>query len=594
MMAWAPALFVPIVAWSQGGSADGTAATPIRYVTEISGVPEKDVAGLLAETSQLVALQEKPTATLAGLRRRADEDVARLIEALRSKGFYDGSVTPRIDASASPVKVDVKVDIGVLYLLADYRIDYRNGGDRRGLVEDMEDLGLHAGMPAAAAAVVAAQDKLIQRLAEHGRPLAKVLDRKVTVNHADRTMQVEVSVDAGPLIHFDKAEFRGAKTIDAGYLQKLVPWTAGEVFDQRQVDRLRRRLWGTDLFRTVTVAPPGQPRVDGEMPVVVEVVERPSRTISVGANYSTDRGPGGDISWEDRNLFGQQENLSLKAASDLVEQSLTADFRKPHYRRFDQTALLNATAKHQDTDAYRESTVKVFAGMERKFDEVWKGRLGPSLDYSILDDNTGHQTFLIAGLPASVARDTTDNALNPTEGSRLAVVLTPSQGMLERGISFLTQELSGSAYVSVMPEDRAVLAGRFRVASLVGADTADVPASKRIYAGGGGSVRGYGFQSLGPLDSSNDPLGGRSAIEIGFETRLRLTEDFGLVPFVEGGNVFDSAVPQVTDTLQWAAGIGGRYYTRIGPLRLDLAFPINGRSGVDSVFEFYVSLGQAF
>lgn len=577
-----------------GGNAGVTALPSVAYTVAISGVPEADVARLLGEASQLVALRDRPPATLAGLRRRAEDDSSRLGEVLRSKGFYAAAVTPHIDAAVSPVRVELAVDTGILYLLGDFGIDYGEVADRRGLIEDLEDLGLYLGLPAEGATVVAAQETLLRRLAERGRPLARVVDRRVTVDHADTTMRVALTVDPGPPLRFGRTEFRGLATVAASHLQRLVPWTPGAVYDQRAVDRLRTRLWATDLFATVTLAPAERPAEDGTLPVIVEVAERAHRTVSVGASYSTDRGAGGDVAWEHRNLFGRQESLALRAAGDFVEQRLTADFRKPHLGRYEQTALANATAKRQDTDAFRERTAAVFVGMERTFAEVWTGRAGPSLDYSVLDDNEGRRTFLIAGLPASVTRDTTDSALDPTEGMRLSASLTPSFGTLERNITFLTQEISGSAYLSAAPEDRLVLAGRFRLASLVGAETADIPASKRIFAGGGGSVRGYGFQSLGPLDAKNDPLGGRSAVEFGFETRLRLSEDFGLVPFVEGGNVFDEALPQLDETLRWAAGIGARYFTRIGPLRLDLAFPINGRDGVDSTFEFYVSLGQAF
>lgn len=566
----------------------------VVYSVVISGVPEDDITQLLRDSSQLMALQERPPATLAALRRRAEDDSARLVEVLRSKGFYGATVTPRIDTAQSPVRVDLAIEPGVLYLLGEFSILYGEVADRRGLIENVEELGLDIGAPAEGAAVVAAQERLIRRLAEQGRPLARVTERRVTVDHADATMEVEMRVDAGPLAFFAGAEFRGTKDVEPAYLQRLVPWTEGAVFDQRMVDRLRTRLWKTDLFGTVTVLPFGAPKADGTLPVIVDVTERAARTISASANFSTDRGAGGDVLWEHRNLLGEQETLSFRAAGDFVEQSLTGNFRKPNVGRYDQAALASAEALRQDTDAYLERTITTFVGIERKFADVWWGRIGPSLDYSVIEDNDSREVFLIGGLAASVTRDTTDNALDPTRGTRLTAGLTPSVGTLQRDITFLTQELGGSSYLSVTDDDSVILAGRFRLASLLGADTADLPASKRIYAGGGGSVRGYAFQSLGPLDSEKDPLGGRSAVEVGFETRLRLTDDFGLVPFVEGGNVFDDVIPQVDETLQWAVGLGARYFTRVGPLRLDLAFPINGRDGVDSVFEFYVSLGQAF
>ncbi len=584
-------LSVPVATAAEDGK---STAPEVAYTVTLEGVPEEDIATLLEESSQLVALRGRPPASLAGLRRRAADDAVRLVEVLRAKGFYSAKVTPRIDSSVSPATVELAVDTGVLYLIGGFVIDYGEESGHGGLVNDLEELGLHFGLPAEGATVVAAQDKLLQRLSENGHPLARVVNRLVTVDHADTTMQVELEVDPGPLVRFGQAEFRGLEMVDVAYLQRLVPWTPGSVYDAREVERLRKRLWTTNLFRTVTPVPADQPSTAGTLPVVVDLVERERRTISTGVSYSTDRGPGGDISWEHRNLFGQQETLLLTAAADTVEQSLTADFRKPHVGRFDQNALANGTIKHQDTDAFRERTAAAFVGVERKFAEVWSLRAGPSLDYSVLTDNDGERTYLIGGFPLSLTRDTTDNTLDPTEGTRLSLGLIPSIGTIEREIVFLTQEIGGSGYLSLTDADRIILAGRFRLASLLGAATDDVPASKRIYAGGGGSVRGYGYQSLGPLDAENDPLGGRSAVEFGFETRLRLTDRLGLVPFIEGGNVYDSEYPEFDEELRWAAGIGARYFTRIGPLRIDLAFPLNGRDDIDSDFEFYVSLGQAF
>ncbi len=457
----------------------------------------------------------------------------------------------------------------------------------------MEALDLHAGMPAEGKTVVAAQGRLIRKLAERGRPRAEVLDRKAVVDHADTTMSVTLTVDPGPLLHFGKADFEGLETVEEPYLQRLVPWKSGEIYDRRKVEGLRDRLWKTDLFRTVAVTPAEQAEKGGSLPMTVSVTEREHRTISAGIHFSSDRGLGGDISWEHRNLLGRQENLSIELSYDSVEQGITADFRKPNFRRLDQTGLINGSATRKDTDAYKERSAKSFIGLEREFAEIWTGRLGPSLEYAQIDDTGEYEDFLILGFPGSLIRDTTDSPLDPTKGTRLSMSLIPSHGMLERGVSFLTGELGGSAYYSVFEEDRVVLAGRFRLASLTGASTQDIPASKRLYAGGGGSVRGYEFESLGPLDAEGNAIGGRSAVELGFETRFRVTETIGVVPFIEGGNVFDEEVPQVSDKLRWATGLGLRYFTPVGPLRLDVAVPIDKRPTDDS-FEFYVSLGQAF
>ena len=384
----APAIAAAQTTGSGSGETGAQAALVVDYTVAIEGVPEKDTVRLLEETSQLVALADRPPATQAGLRRRADDDVRRLLEVLRSQGFYDAEITPRIDSSVTPAEVQLAVDTGVLYLLGDFAIDYGDVDDRQGLITDLDDLDLHLGLPAEGATVVAGQNRLMQRLAESGRPLAKVVDRKVTVDHADTTMHVELKVDPGPFTRFGKAEFRGLESVDAAYLQRLVPWRPGAVYDSREVERLRKRLWATDLFKTVTPDPADRPNADGTLPVTVDLDERPPRTISAGVSYSTDRGLGGDISWEHRNLFGQQEHLALKAAADLVEQSFTADFLKPHVGRYDQNALANgddqAPGTPTPTAKRRPPSSSGWSASSPRSGRAGSGR---PLDYSVLDDN---------------------------------------------------------------------------------------------------------------------------------------------------------------------------------------------------------------
>ena len=141
---------------------------------------------------------------------------------------------------------------------------------------------------------------------------------------------------------------------------------------------------------------------------------------------------------------------------------------------------------------------------------------------------------------------------------------------------------------------RYVLAGRARVGSTVGQPRRNVPANKRFYAGGGNSVRGYGYQKIGPLNDDDDPDGGRSLLELGAEFRAQVWGNFAVVPFVDGGTVYDNAYPDFSETFRWAAGIGLRYHTVIGPIRFDIAFPLNPRKGTDDPYQFYISIGQAF
>ncbi|HSR71931.1 MAG TPA: BamA/TamA family outer membrane protein, partial [Kiloniellales bacterium] len=198
------------------------------------------------------------------------------------------------------------------------------------------------------------------------------------------------------------------------------------------------------------------------------------------------------------------------------------------------------------------------------------------------------------GLPLTATRDDRDDLLDPTRGTRLSLTLTPYGGVGDQSLAFLRSTLGGTAYYAIDEGRRFVVAGRARLGSILGDDTEEIPANKRFYAGGGGSIRGYEFQKVGPLDENNEPLGGRSLVELGVELRIRVTEEIGIVPFLDGGTVFDSPYPDFEEDLRWATGLGLRYFTAIGPLRLDVAVPLDKREGIDDDYQFYISLGQAF
>ena len=203
-------------------------------------------------------------------------------------------------------------------------------------------------------------------------------------------------------------------------------------------------------------------------------------------------------------------------------------------------------------------------------------------------------TYAIVGMPIHGGRDGTNDLLDPTEGTRMKLSVTPYFATVERDINFTVFEAEASAYFGLGKDDRVVPALRLRTGSIAGAETLDIPITKRFFAGGGGSIRGYEFQKAGPLDADGHPTGGRSVLETGFELRWRVTDRIGIVPFVEGGNVYDDRTPDFGEDLFWAAGLGLRYFTIAGPIRLDVAFPLNRRDGIDDEFQIYVSLGQAF
>jgi len=571
----------------------------VAYEVHLEGVGDPELLELLRASSQLVALADKPPATAVGLRRRAEDDIGRLQTALRSEGYYDAEIGLDIDSEASPVRVRLAIDHGPRYTLAAYEIAYTGetapAADQR---PALAEIGISLGMPARAPAVVAAEQALAELLQERGYPFARVAERKTFINRESSEMTVRVAIDAGRPATFGPLAFRGREAVEEGYLRRIADWPEGAVYDRRVLRDLQRRLAGTGLFATVDAETAPATADDGSLPVTVTLLEREHRSIGAAAAYSTDIGPSLELFWEHRNLMGENERLRASATGSLIEQSGELDFRKPAFLRHDQDLLANLNGGQEDSDAYERQFVDSLLALERPVLDNWRVSGGVSFGYEILDEHAdsgeGERSFQLFGLPLTASRDTTDDPLDPHSGTRLQLSLTPTTGVGSDNLLFLTSVAGGSAYYAIDEAERFVLAGRARVGSIVGEDTEALPASRRFYAGGGGSIRGYEYQLVGPLDDDEDPFGGTSLVELGGELRIRATEEIGVVPFIDGGTVYDDPIPTGDETLRWAAGLGLRYFTGFGPLRLDVAFPLNPRDGVDEVFQFYISFGQAF
>lgn len=564
----------------------------IGYEVKFEGEIDPGLREKLEESSQLVTLRKERPQSRAALRRRINGDLDGLRSVLRAEGYYGGGLEAATDEESDPVGITFAVTPGPRYRLTDYGIDYI--GDGGLLARDATAFGWMAGMPARGEDVVAIEQALLDHLHRNGRPRAAVADRKAMVDHDTAAMTVTLRVDPGPEAVFGPLSIEGLREVEDDYVRYLLEWPEDAQWDERELDNARRKLASTNLFQTVHVEPADEVDPEGRLPATVVVEEAKHRTLAVGINYSTDEEFGGELSWEHRNLFGRQERLRLSAEGSAIRQQATADFRKPHFLSHDLTFLANVTARAKETDAYDERTGAGFVGLEKRLADVWTVGAGVSAEYSLIDDDGVKSTYAIIGIPVHGGRDTTNDLLDPTRGTRVKLSATPYFATVEQDINFTVLEAAASAYVGLGEAKRVVPAIRLRAGSITGADTLDIPITKRFFAGGGGSVRGFEYQMAGPLDADGHPTGGSSVLETGFELRWRVTDSVGIVPFVEGGNVYDEPTPDFGEDLFWAAGLGFRYFTIAGPVRLDVAFPLNRRDGIDSEFQIYVSLGQAF
>ncbi|MCP5368050.1 MAG: outer membrane protein assembly factor [Hyphomicrobiales bacterium] len=565
----------------------------IAYQTAITGADEAGLAEVLERSSHLVTLADRKPHSLGALRRRAREDEQRLESALQSQGFYDGTVAARVVEADGAAKVTVEVVPGVVYLLGDYQVAFDGPPPDPAVVPDLAALGLHIGMRADAARIVQAEKDLVRALTENGYPWARVAERHVELDRDQTLVLVRLTVAADRRATFGPVTVSGLTRVDPGHVRRLVPWKQGETYSAKRVEDFRRALNDTGLFGSVAVTAQRPPRGGDRAPMTLELTERAHRSVGAGVNYSTTEGPGAKVFWEHRNFLGAGEKLRLTAQGNTVEQTLAAEFRKPAFVHRNQDLLSRVEVTHEDAPAYEQFGLGARLGLERRTGP-WRTAVSGTVEAARVTDDSGRRLNRLFGLPIEMGYDNTDSLLDPTRGGRFTVTATPYAGTSDQPLLFTVLDATGSYHYPIDSAGRFVAAARARLGTIIGEDRKDVPANKRFYAGGGGSIRGYEYQQVGPLDNDGEPEGGLSLIEVGAELRARVVGDFGVVGFVDGGQALAKRFDSSPGNLQWAAGVGLRYHTIVGPLRFDIAFPLNGRRGVDEDYQFYISLGQAF
>ncbi len=605
-----------------GNGPDAVEAEPqtgIRYDVEIQGEGIDDsIRNTLLDASDAKQAISRPPASEFVLRRRAQADLPNIENGLKSLGYYEGIAryelrTVRDDNRTAPTTMDrlgdrvedffrgaptiltYHVVLGPRYTLGSIQIavtDPQNGF----LAPRPEALKLEPGQPAAAQPVLDAHGALVSQAERSGHAFAKADKLEAVIDRDKKRMDVRLPVTTGPVVRMGEFTIVGADHVDPRFLRGRVLFRPGDRYDPEVMEKTRQSLVDTNLFSTVVVDQPDRLDATRRLPITYTVTERKPRSIGAGVGYATDEGPSVSLFWEHRNFRGAGEKLRSDFYFSPLRQELSANFVKPDFGARKQNLLAIAALKAEDTDAYESESIGAGVAIERPIgsDRV-TGSLGIAYRLAkIKPRDEEEESFGLFSLPAAIKMDYSDNLLDPTQGWRLSLLATPYTDILNTGLSFLKTQAIATTYLRLTDSAKYILALRGNLGSIAGASRDDIPADERFYAGGGGSIRGYGYQLAGPLDDDDDPLGGRSLIELSAELRYRMSDTIGLVYFVDAGTVADSALPSLEEDLFVGTGIGLRYVTPIGPLRLDVGVPLDRRSDIDSIVQVYVSIGQAF
>jgi len=560
--------------------------------------------GLRAELEAAVGQVKTLPESRIEARRRAREAATDAIALLRSEGYYDSRVEPDV-SDAEPPTALLKITPGPRFKIDGVLLDWEGAAPSPDVAKAAEGaLRLSKGAPGRAADVLAAEGRVVAVLAAKGYADAEAKPREVVVDHADNTVRPHFMVAAGDLVHLGPIKIIGKGRTNHDWLRRLTPWRPGVVYSPDVVAKLERVLLDAGVYDSVTVSlAPKDQAVNGLRPVIVSLSDRKSRALELGASYSTTEGSGVDGKWIHYNVLGRADTLTLTAKLYDIQQNLDLELDQPDWGRADQILKVGGGILADRTPAYDDGDLGVRADVERHFSKTTYITVGDSFDFTLIRDKTDVNAqglpvgvdlkLFIATLLGEFTLDRSNDPLDPTRGWRLDTRLEPTFITGDRDLVYLKTQTQVSGYLPFDSDGDTVLAARAKVGSILGGSIPDVPADRRFFAGGGGSVRGFGYQEVGPRLSDNEtPEGGLSLVEGSLELRRRITQQWGVVAFIDAGSVGSSSSPTVND-LGLGAGLGVRYNLGFGPLRLDIATPINPRLG-DGRVQVYISIGQSF
>ena len=615
------------------------AADPQPYTLRIASTGHGALDGALKASSQLESLRTGAPAGPFALIGRAEADVERLQTVLESYGYYQAHIHVTIAGLAleaadlretlealpagSKAPVQITIDTGPLFHLGRVSIDGEVSAKARSA------FGLESGAPAVASLVLAAGERLLEAMEEEGHAFAKVDDPIAYQDAHEPILDVSFKATPGAVYQLGPIHFQGMTRLKESVLQKRLKLRPGELYSPSRIERARTDLLALGTFSGISVRLPKQADVQGDtLPVTFEVQERKRHAVGVNAVYSSDLGGSGGVTWTDRDLFGNAEQLTLGASinnwggSDTtgLGYTLSAQLTKPDFLRNDQSLQYSLSALRQQLIAYDQTEQIGGVTLSRKLTPFWSIGAGVTVEKETIFQQAALQYaganfyYTLFALPLSAKYDSTGLAnplSDPLHGARVTLSLTPTESIGRPDATFVILQATGASYLDLArlgwtPPGRSVIAVRGLIAEAHGAGEFSLPPDQRFYAGGSSTIRGYQYQSVGPIFQGPPgattppkppiPIGGTELVAAGVEFRQRMYTNFGAAVFVDAGNLCCSpnepshrfgGRPSV------GYGAGLRYYTPIGPIRLDIGLPVRRLPAGDAL-EIYVGLGQAF
>lgn len=559
----------------------------------------------LRSASLSLSQAENEEAQTQDLLSAARADYARLISALYENGYYSGIINIKIDgreaADVSPVQAPSSIANIVIQVQPGPRFNFSRATIEPRAPTSSVPEAYAAGQPARSTVITQAARAAISDWRDASHAKAEISAQRLVANHPSAVLSAEILIDPGPPLRFGELRIERDGGVRPSRVQEIVALPTGEPFSPEELKDANDRLRRTGTFSSAILAEAETPSPDGTLDIIATLEPAKLRRIGFGGEIESLEGVSLNAFWLHRNLLGGGERLRVEGeisgigsteTDDGIDYRLQVRYERPSTFTPETDLFLSARVERNDEPDFVETFARVGGGVIHRFSDTLIGEAGAAYQYSDIDDALGTRTLQHLFFPSRLTWDLRDDPLDPRQGSFINVDLTPFIG-LESGSDSgarLFADLRG--YRGLGENRRVVLAGRAQIGSILEASAAGVPSSLLFFAGGAGTVRGQPFQDLGVELPNGEQIGGRTFLGFSGEVRADVAGNFGVVGFIDTG--FVGADSFSTDNGDWisGAGAGVRYQTGLGPIRFDVAVPIDGDSS--RAFEFYIGIGQAF
>jgi outer membrane protein assembly complex protein YaeT len=442
---------------------------------------------------------------------------------------------------------------------------------------------------------------VLNHLREDGRPFAEVIPEAI-VDLASHSAAVVYTLKPGERCTVGEITFRGMKLSEESVLRRALAISPGHLYRQSKVEESRYALYKLGLFDSVTfVTQPGS--VPGTVDIRVRLREGMLHRIRLGLGYGSEERIRGLVRWETLRFASHTLQVGAEAKASAIDSRLQTYLRRPYLWDSKTTGLADLTFGQRVEEDFRYDYLKAQAGLNRQFTPRFQGssflvlervlQFTPDQALENAIDRGARDIATMASVAVGLMYRSTDEPLNPTRGTILNLYVEPTQVLEHSGPFFTKAILEGRQFVGFGPGW--VLGFRLKVGAIyAGAARNEVPLSRRFYAGGANSIRGYAYNSLGPMDASGALVGGDGLLEASSELRFPLKGELMGLVFADAGNAVAKPFKFRPEDLRAGVGLGVRYETPVGPIGLDLAWRLKGDPLNPSPYQIYFFIGYAF